>query len=365
VPVTAHPGGTSLAEALSGLASPGAPRVIEITDSMTHRLDLATVADIGSEGTNPALTMARPVWIRALPGERPVIELQQPLRLRPLAAIGAVAAVRAIHVRIEGVMLTLAGAPVAGRAIIEQVAVNSLTLERMTLDPAAHVVLDGSATGTRQPSQTAFRLDRGFGFTDTNEADAFEIEPDITLTGCIAGPIALADTYALSLTDSLVDAGADLGDTAPGLAVSADTDPETAYGPRLTLDGVTLFGRTRVTAVDGAGGLFVHDLQVRDHQSGCLRESWFGGTNNRLPPHHACLLGTEATLAFTDTILGRPGYGQIARARTDRRILEDGPNADEMGAYGYLLNSHRWKNLSIRLREFTPVGIRPILATVT
>ncbi|HXV94055.1 MAG TPA: hypothetical protein VD813_12195 [Pseudonocardia sp.] len=365
VPATAHPGGASLRLALTGLASPGPPRIVEITDSMTHRLDLAAIADIGDEGGQPALTLARPVWIRARSDQRPVIELRQPLRLRPLAVIGAEAEVRALDVRIEGVLMTLAGAPVAGRAIIEQAAVNSLTLDGVTLDPAGHVALDGTPGGTRQPTQTAFRLDRSFGFTDPEEAAAFEPEPDIVLMRCVAGPIAMADTFALSLTDSLVDGGAGVGDAAPGFALSADADEEAAYGPRLTFAGATMLGRSRVTAADGAGGVFVHDLQARDHQSGCLHESWFGGADNRLPPHHACLFGTEASLAFAATVFGRPGYGQLARGRTDPRVLEGGPGTDEMGAYGYLLNTHRWKNLSIRLREFTPVGIRPVLATVT
>jgi hypothetical protein len=343
---TAHPGGTSLRGALTGLASPGPPRIVEIIDSMTHRLNLADIADIGTEGADPALTLARPLWLRARSGQRPVVELRQPLRLRPLAVIGAEEAVRALDVRIEGVTLTLAGAPVAGRAVIEQAAVNSLTLEGVTLDPAGHIVLDGTPTGARQPPQTAFRLDRGFGFANPNEAAAFELEPDVVLTRCIAGPIAMADTFALSLAASLIDGGAGVGAAGPGFAVSADAAEETAFGPRLAFAGATLLGRTRVTAADGAGGLFVHDLAVRDHQSGCLHESWFGGADNRLPPHHGCLFGAEAPLAFTSTVFDRPGYGQLARPRTDRRILEIGPEADEMGTFGYLLNTHRWKNLS-------------------
>jgi len=32
-----------------------------------------------------------------------------------------------------------------------------------------------------------------------------------------------------------------------------------------------------------------------------------------------------------------------------------------MGAYGFLLEAHKWLNLTIRLREFTPVAVRPLL----
>jgi hypothetical protein len=36
-----------------------------------------------------------------------------------------------------------------------------------------------------------------------------------------------------------------------------------------------------------------------------------------------------------------------------------------MGAFGYLFNTHKWKNINIRYREFMPVGIRPVLVPVT
>jgi len=46
-------------------------------------------------------------------------------------------------------------------------------------------------------------------------------------------------------------------------------------------------------------------------------------------------------------------------------LREEGPGADEMGAFGFLANSHRWKNASIRLREFMPVGVRALLVPVS
>jgi hypothetical protein len=36
-----------------------------------------------------------------------------------------------------------------------------------------------------------------------------------------------------------------------------------------------------------------------------------------------------------------------------------------MGAFGFLLEAHKWRNLSVRYREFMPVGIRPLLIPVT
>jgi len=36
-----------------------------------------------------------------------------------------------------------------------------------------------------------------------------------------------------------------------------------------------------------------------------------------------------------------------------------------MGAYGFQLNAHKWTNLSVRLREFMPVGVRVLMLPLT
>jgi len=85
---------------------------------------------------------------------------------------------------------------------------------------------------------------------------------------------------------------------------------------------------------------------------------------DRLPPHHGCVFGPDIDIGFTDERFGMAGYVQLRR-RSDPRILEQGPGRDLMGAFGYLRNTHKFKNVTIRFREFMPVGIRPILIPVT
>jgi hypothetical protein len=355
ITVTAHPGGTGLRAALSGLATAGPPRIIEITDSMTHRVNLNAVDDIVDED-GPTLTLARPLWIRARTGQRPVIELRQPLRMRPADPTDQ-GLVRSLDIRIEGAFLTLRNAPVAD-AIVTRAAVNTLAFHGVTLDPGGHLVLDGTAEGARADPQPALDLAPDLGFSDAGDLEAFEELPEITLIRSVAGPIAMGPRYRLKLVGSIVDGGAER-------AIAATESPATGYGPILTIDGATILGRSRVRGADGQGGLFRSRLEVRDHQSGCLSYCYFSGDMDRLPPHFACVFGPRTAVAFTSTTHHRPGYCQLHRVRTAREVQEDGPDADEIGAYGFLLNTHKWKNLSIRLREFTPVGVRPILATVT
>ncbi|TCO70106.1 hypothetical protein [Rhodovulum euryhalinum] len=355
IAVTAHPGGTGLRAALSGLATAGPPRIIEITDSMTHRVNLAAVDDIVDED-GPTLTLARPFWIRARTGQRPVIEFRQPLRMRP-ADPADQGLVRALDIRIDGAVLTLRNAPVA-EAIVARAAVNALAFHGVTLDPGGHLVLDGTADGTRAAPQPALHLAPDLGFAVAADLEAFEELPEVTLVRSVAGPIAMGPRYRLTLKDSIVDGGT-------GRAIAATQDPDTGFGPILAIDGATILGPVRVRAASGQGGLFRDRLEVRDHQSGCLSYGYFSGDMDRLPPHFACVFGSRTALAFTSITHHQPGYCQLHRIRTARQVLEDGPGADEIGAYGFLLNTHKWKNLNIRLREFTPVGVRPILATVT
>ena len=127
----------------------------------------------------------------------------------------------------------------------------------------------------------------------------------------------------------------------------------------------------RVESIEGRGGIWVHGLEVFDNQKGCIRFSYFSGETKAgvaldvLPPNHGCIKGTEARLRFQSELFGDPAYCQLARS-TDIRIREQGPDGDEMGAFGSLLKeAHKWRNLQIRFREFMPVGIRPLLIPVT
>mgnify|MGYP006186738157 FL=1 len=147
-------------------------------------------------------------------------------------------------------------------------------------------------------------------------------------------------------------------------AIAAATDPETAWGAPLAFDGLTCFGAVRVAAVGGLGGLFTRRFEVLDNQHGCIKWSAFAGDGDRLPPNHFCVHAPDARLVFTSERFNDPGYAQLART-ADRRIRTLGPDDDEMGAFGFQLEAHKWINLQVRLREFMPVGVRPLVLPIT
>jgi hypothetical protein len=351
-----------LTDALADLPALNVPRIVEIQDSMTHDLDLAAVSGIGNEGGKPVLRLGSSLWIRAASGQRPVIRLKQPLAFRPHAVSADNAAVLAtLMVRLEGLYLTRGSAFPADAALIERAALNQLRITGCTLDPGGFTKLDD----TRAPLRAAMRLTNDYGFADAGEESAFGQMPDIRLEQSIAGALAIDTDYLLTLSGSIVDGGSGVAASPAALAIGAATgDPETQWGPDLTVDGLTCFGRTRVLRAKGQGGIWTGRLEVHDNQAGCIRFSCFSGDHDRLPPHHGCMFGPQARLRFSGETFGEAGYGQLTTC-TDQRIREQGPAADEMGAFGYLLSAHKWKNINIRLREFMPIGIRPVLVPVT
>jgi hypothetical protein len=371
-----HANPNGLRDALADLHQLAAPLIVEIRDSMTHDLDLDTVVGTVTEAGLRTLLPSQSVWIRAASGERPVIRLARPLAFRPsdVTGPGADALMSGLTVRLEGLYLSADYDPAT--PLIARAAVHRLEIEQCTLDPGGAVDLEN----VRRPIRRAMACDNTYGFPAGPERDAFDQVPEIVLRQTVAGPLALDDGYRLYAAGSIIDAGTGVGAVAPALAVHAATgDPETGWGPDLTLglpddyfaqpppgagSGLTCFGRMRVESATGSGGVWVHRLEVHNTLAGCLRYSYFSGDGDRLPQHHGCVFGGDARLEFTSETWGRPGYAQPA-AGCDRRLLEQGPGNDEMGAFGYLLNTHRWKNVNIRLREFVPVGVRALLIPIT
>ena len=68
---------------------------------------------------------------------------------------------------------------------------------------------------------------------------------------------------------------------------------------------MTPFSSASISA-SGRGGVWVHALRVNDDQIGCIKFSYFTGSGNRLPSHHACVFGNVARLRFVAESFGLP-----------------------------------------------------------
>jgi hypothetical protein len=357
----------ALRDALADIHSVTTPVLIEIADSLVHELDLSVIelaAATALEGGARTLRLGRSLCIRAADGHRPIIRLAQPLRFRPTTVIAALpadqppadAAVRNLTVRLEGVYLVAGegGGFAADDALIMRAAVARLEILEATLDPGGYRERREEMRAALRP---ALHLTDDYGFANAAEEDAFQPIPDVLVQRSIVGALRLDEGHDLVIEDSIVDGGA-------GFALTGASDPAGGWSAPLTVHNATFFGRVRATSARGYGGIFSRRLEVLDHQTGCLKYCWFSADGDILPQNHACLDATEARLVFTSTWFADPGYGQISRA-SDLRILTRGPGDDTMGATNFLLEAHKWANLNIRLREFMPVGVRPLVVPVT
>jgi hypothetical protein len=357
----------ALQHALDDLDTATGPVLITLEDSLTYELDLSLVAGATLEGSAWTLNLRYPLAIVAASGNRPLIRLKMPLAFRPKTVVAGAGQtqdevdtlVANLHVRLQGLYITQ-DATSPGIPLIAQAALERLEIVQCTLDP-------GSALTLKPPTTTAsiaaMHLDGQFGFTDLTEYHTFKVTPRIILEQSIAGPLLMEQVYSLALERSIVDAGAPPGSpAADAVAIGSLADPVNGYGPPLSFHRITVLGISRVRTAGGSSGIFCHSLEAWNNQTGCIRNSSFSAEANRLPQNFACVTG--ASYGFTAGQWNQPGYAQLP-LDSDNSILNDGQDNDQMGAFGFLLESHKWRNLSIRLRENVPAGSTVDIVPVT
>ena len=327
-----------LSKALGALQNAGQPIVIEISDSMVYDV------------SQPDITLKKSLIIRAADGHRPIIRLARPLRFKKAAGASDVT------VHLEGLYLTYGSVtanddPKLTQPLISMAAVDQVEIIGCTLDPGGFNMLKGG----RAPIKTAMRLENVAG-----------INPDITIDHSITGPLFIDTDYDLSLAYTIVDAGSGVNSKQASFALSGNPDkPESTWGPRTTAEWVTVFGRMRVQGLSGKGGIWVHALEVLDNQKGCIRNSYVSGHGDRLPQNYPPIRGSDGTrLLFNGEAFGDMAYGQLS-TDADFKVRERGPGDDMMGAFGLTMESHKWRNLTIRYREFMPVGVRLLIIPIT
>ncbi len=362
------------------------PIVIEITDSRVHRLDIGALLapDFSDENGIRSIRLHAPLIIRAADEQRPIIELAQPLAFRPARVLGTPgpqqlqfdAAMDALFVRLEGLHVARGLDFGANLPLIARAALNKLEILNCTLDPGGFRRFNGS----RAPLLPAMSLPQSYGFADAAEQRAFRQTPEIDLQRSICGAVLTDEGYRLCIADSIIESipvavplsGG--GTRTDAIAIAGATDSVNGYAGSTYVTNVTVLGRVRVASIEGSGAIFTGVLQAFDQQTGCLRYCFFADDSaspappdevrNRLPQHFACVSGADARLIFTSEYFGDAAYCQLS-LECDQRILEQGVGGDQMGAFNFLLESHKWRNLRIRFREFMPVGIRPLLIPAT
>jgi hypothetical protein len=173
----------------------------------------------------------------------------------------------------------------------------------------------------------------------------------------------------LTIADSIVD---QQGGAAIAGAPAASSPPAapTTSARNVQLERVTVFGRILCEVLNASETLLNDVASVNDQQSGCIRFSRFE-IGSVLPRRYRCIPNQTQTSGgsstenrgaplFNSRRFGRPDYGQLAAA-CPNPVLTAAENQGEIGAFASTQNTIRLRNLNIKLQEFMPVGLSPVI----
>jgi hypothetical protein len=311
--------------------------IIEILDSATY----ATSAPIPL-----AKAAIRNLTIRAAAGQRPCLTSYR----APQTPAAACFDVNVVMDAFELNGLLLSGGPLR---ISTKVA--SLRLAASTFDPRTGISLaafDG----------------------DLNDRSSY------LLCRCVSGALLVGPGVAqLTVADSIVSQSG--GISIAGLAkvgspplLSSPPGIAAPEAPAVQLERVTVMGRIHCGVLN-ASETILNDLAIaEDQQSGCIRFSRFE-PGSVLPRKFQCIPSEEQAgnctgpgrcfgPVFNSRRFGRPDYAQLATA-CPPEILSASEQRSEIGAFTGALNPIRLNNLRLKLEEFMPVGLNPVIIAET
>jgi len=233
-------------------------------------------------------------------------------------------------------------------------ALQHLSLRHCTLTPGVSRLPDG---GPAQPGKPML-----------------VIAADVTveIDHCILGGILAAPGAKVTVTNSIIDAGA------PDAVAYAAPDGASGGAP-LTLSNCTVIGKIHareagevensiLTARLSAGDSWLAPVWIDRRDVGCTRFS-FLPPGSRTPRPYRCQPAAGADLArmqpvFSSQRFGDPGYGRLSR-RTPAEIREGAEDGSEMGVFRELYQPQRETNLRVRLDEYLRFGLEAAVVLVT
>ena len=97
-----------------------------------------------------------------------------------------------------------------------------------------------------------------------------------------------------------------------------------------------------------------------------MKYSYLPDNEGQIPQTQGCIFKNQVSpkLRFVSERFGDPEYGLLYH-HIDYRIRERGPSDNAMGAFGFLQEANKWRNLKVRFREYLPIGINPVFIVET
>lgn len=163
---------------------------------------------------------------------------------------------------------------------------------------------------------------------------------EVTVERCVTGGLNLTGVGALSVSDSVVDAGR--GN--PAL---------TAATGSVMLDRVTVGGTVSARVLEASEAIFTEDVNVADRFQGCVRYSRVT-SDSVLPRTYRVTIDTP--LRFVSTNRHDPAFRRL-HERCDALVRRGAENGSEMGAFSETHLAQRYEAFTRRLNEYTPAGL--------
>lgn len=157
----------------------------------------------------------------------------------------------------------------------------------------------------------------------------------------------LEATYALALAPAAIACGA--------------TD--------VSIERTTVLGQLYAHRLSASESILYGFAVAEDAQDGCLRFTAYVDGSAVHQPYESVTIADRAAV-FVTVRFGQPEYAQLALL-ADREILagdsirEGAKNGSEMGAFSRELYAVKERGLRIKLDEFMPIGLTPVLVYVT
>lgn len=313
-------------QTLEGGASPAAlptSGTLVIKDSRTY----AGLPDV-------TVTVGQTLVVRAEAKTRAL------LRFIPSGQLAATWTITGSPANEERSSLWLDGVFLSGATLVLAGEFETVTIASSTLDPGEHdgaqfqLAIDGRALVASRIQVTG-HVRR------------------LVISRSLVGPIETADQGVidqLELEDCVVQGVGGV----PALTV------ETGL---VVLRRTTILGTGRAHRLEASESILHDQFDVADYQHGCLRFSAWA-TGSRLPRKYESVQIAPRAGLFASTRFGDAEYAQLLDA-TDSALAEGSENGSEMGAFCAEKTSIKLRALRIKLREFMPAGLAPIVVPIT
>jgi hypothetical protein len=195
----------------------------------------------------------------------------------------------------------------------------------------------------------------------------------VEVESCIVGPISAVDGARVSVTNSIIDAGAENNVAYAGAKMNASAEFSTRAGAPLEIENSTVIGRVNARNLEASNTIFLAGKGVAPEwttpvraerlQEGCVRFSYVP-PGSEVPRTYECQPkagDTPSRVArvrpvFTSLRYGDAGYCQLSLLCSDA-ITRGADDEAEMGAFHNLYQPQREANLRARLDEYLRFGL--------